>query len=112
MLKIYVDIRRLLALHGNKALKQQVHARRINFGDEQAVTDGRIGRRTSALAENLLATSKLHDVLYGEKIMFVVQLGNEVEFFFDERNGVVGYAVRPALVRAIVGELTQIGARR
>ena len=106
MLKIYVDIRWLLALHGYKALKQQVHACRINFGDEQAVTDRRIGRRTPTLTKNLLAARKLHNVLYGKEIVFVTQLGNEIEFFFNERNGVVGYAVGPALVRTIVGELT------
>ena len=43
--------------------------------------------------------------------MLVTQLSNEIEFFFNERNGVVGDAVGPALARPIVGELTQIGTR-
>ena len=111
MFEIHVDIRRLFAFHGHKTLKQQVHACRIDFGDEQAITHGRIGRRTPTLTENLLVPSKLHDILYGEEIMLVTQLSNEIEFFFNKCNGVIGDAGRPAFVRPIVGELTQIGTR-
>ncbi len=54
VLEVDVDVRRLVALARDEALEQQVHARRVDLGDAQAVADRRVGRRAAALAEDAL----------------------------------------------------------
>ena len=44
--------------------------------------------------------------------MFVVQLRNQIELFFNQRHRVFGYAAGPALPGAVIGQLAQIGAGR
>ncbi len=105
MLEIHVDVRRLVALLGDEALEQQMHARGIHLGDVQAVADGGVGRRAAALAEDLLAAGKLHDVLHREEVVLVAHLADERELPLDECEGVCGHAVRPAFGRAGQGEL-------
>src|SRR3546814_12442521 len=51
VLEVDVDVGRLLALGGDEALEQQVHARGIDLGDAEAEADGRVGGRAAALAE-------------------------------------------------------------
>ena len=50
MLEVDVDVGRLVALAGNEALEQHLGARRIDFGDAQAVADRRVRRRAASLA--------------------------------------------------------------
>ena len=50
VLKIDIDIRRLVALGRDKTLEQQTHALRIDLGDAQAITHRRIGGAAPALA--------------------------------------------------------------
>ncbi len=52
MLKVDVDVRRLVALLGNEPLEQNVDSIGINGRDAQAVADGRVGRRAASLAED------------------------------------------------------------
>jgi hypothetical protein len=40
MLEIDIDVRRLVALRGNEAFKQQVDLVRINAGHAEAIADG------------------------------------------------------------------------
>jgi hypothetical protein len=58
MLKIDIDIGRLLALRGDEAGKQKVMLGRVNSGDAKHVADGGVGRRPTPLAQNapVLAT--------------------------------------------------------
>ena len=50
VLKIDIDIRRLVALGRYKTLEQQTHALRIDLGDAQAIAHRRIGSAAPALA--------------------------------------------------------------
>ena len=89
-----------------------MHPRGVHLGDEQAVTHGGIGSRPPALTQNVLAAGKLHDVLYGQEVVFVAKQGDQIEFFFDQRHGVLRYALGPALTGSVIGQLTQVSPRR
>ena len=52
VLEIDVDVGRLVSLAADEPLEEHVHPLRIDGRDAQAVTHGRIGRRTASLAEN------------------------------------------------------------
>ena len=54
--EIDVDVGRLSALHGHKALEQESDPLRTDGGDAEAIADDRIGGRAAALTENALAT--------------------------------------------------------
>ena len=60
------------------------------------------------LTQNMLAAGKLHDILYGQKVVLVAKLGYQIEFFFDQRDGVLGYALGPALAGSVIGQLAQV----
>ncbi len=78
MLEIDVDVGRLQPLPGNESLEQQIDLGRIDRGDAEHVADGRIRRRAAALAQNILAARVMDDVVHGEKIMRVSELGDQI----------------------------------
>ena len=80
MFKVHIDIGRLVAFAAHKALEHQVAAYRIDLRNVQAVTHDRIGRRATPLAQNLLAACKAHDVVHGQEIHLVLQVGNQGQF--------------------------------
>ena len=82
--EIHIDVRRLVALTGNKAFEQHTHARRIDLGDAQRVTHRRIGGRTTALTQNAAAARKGDDILHGEKVWFVAQLFDQGQLARDQ----------------------------
>ena len=81
MFEIDVDVGRLQPLLGDEALEQQIDLGRIDRGDAEHVADGRVRRRAAALAQDVLAARVVDDVVHGEKIMRVVELGDQREFF-------------------------------
>src|ERR1700754_762612 len=81
MLEIDVDVGRLQSLLGNETLEQQVYLGRIDGGDAEHVAHGGIGRRSPALTEDVLLARIVNDVVHGEEVMRVVELGDEIEFF-------------------------------
>ena len=81
--KVHIDVRRLVALFGDEALKQHCGARRVHLGDAQAVAHGAVGRRATALAQDVLGTGKGHDVVDGQKVVLVTQLTNERQLVLD-----------------------------
>ena len=83
VLEIDVDVGRLAALRRDEALEQEVAIARVDVGDAEAVTDRRIGRRAAALAEDVLAAGVSDDVVDGEKIRRVVELGDQREFVVE-----------------------------
>ena len=109
VLEIDVDVGRLVALAGDEALEQHVHARRVHLGDAEAVTDGGIGGRAAALAQNVAAAGKLHDVVHGQEIGFVAQLGNQFQFALDLLPQCRIDALRPAFPDAGLGQRAQMG---
>ena len=52
VLEVDVDVGGFVPLAADEPLEQHVHPLRIDGGDAQAIADGRVGRRTAALAEN------------------------------------------------------------
>ena len=53
MFEVDVDIGRLIALGAEEASEDEMSVARIDLGDPEAEADGRIGGRSSSLAENL-----------------------------------------------------------
>lgn len=65
MFEIDVDIGRFVAFPGDEAFEQGLHPVRIDLGDAQAIAHRGIGRRTTALTQDLPAARKPDDVLDG-----------------------------------------------
>ncbi len=79
MLEIDVDVGRLQPLLGDEALEQEIDLGRIDRGDAEHVADGGIRRRSPALAEDVLAARVMHDVVDGQEVMRVFELGDQRE---------------------------------
>ena len=62
MLKVDVNVRRLIALLADEALEQHTHPRGIDLSNAQAIADRRVGRRAAALTQDVLTTRKRDDV--------------------------------------------------
>ena len=90
MFEIDVDVGRLQPFLGNEALEQQIDLGRIDRGDAEHVANGRVRRRSPALAEDVLAARITDDVVHGEKIMRVFQLGDQAEFLVQGGAQLVG----------------------
>ena len=111
--EIHVDVGRLVPLPGNEPLHEHFHACGIHFGDAQAETDGRIGRRAASLAKDAPAAGKPDDVVNGEEVGLVAKLADELQFVFDEPPNPGRRAFRPAPAHALLGEVAQVaGGRR
>jgi len=107
VLEIDVDVGRLVALARNESLEQQRHARGIHLGDAEAEAHGRVRGRTAALAEDAARARELDDVVDGEEISLITQLGDQREFVRDRLLDVRGRALRPAAALALHGELAE-----
>src|SRR4051812_20281579 len=83
VLEIYIDVRRLTAFFRYEALEQKIDLFRINFGDAEAITDDRIRRRSTALAQNALRTCEAHNVMHREKIRRVFELGGDCDLVIE-----------------------------
>ena len=68
VLEVDVDVGRLVALLGDEALEQHVAARRVDFGDAQAIADRGVGGRAAALAQDVLAAREAHDVVDRQEV--------------------------------------------
>ena len=100
VLEVHIDIRRLIAFAGNKALEQQANLVRVNLGNKQAVTHHGVGGRTATLVQDVLAACMLDNVVNGEEVVLIPKLGDERQFGFylctDMRLGTLGPAYRNA----------------
>ena len=115
VLEVDVDIGRLAAVLGNEAGEQKLGLFRIDRGDAEAKTHGAVGRRAAALAENffVLPARVVHDVVHGEEIARVVELGDQGELIVEPflhvgRNAVGIFVLRIALLCARPGEIFQM----
>ena len=115
VLEVDVDIGRLAAVLGNEAGEQKLGLFRIDRGDAEAIAHGAVGRRAAALAENFffLPARVVHDVVHGEEIARVVELGDQGELIVEPllhvgRNAVGIFVLRIALLRARPGEIFQM----
>jgi hypothetical protein len=73
VLEIHIDVGRLVAAGGDEAFEQQIMLGGIDGGDAEDVTNGGIGRRAPALAENALRARETDDLVDGEEIWRVGQ---------------------------------------
>ena len=88
-------------------------ALRIDGGDPQTVADAGVGRGAPALAQNFLAAREGDDIVHGQKVRLVAQLGDEGELVLDGRpRSRAGTPSRPAPARAGLRELAQMAGRR
>src|ERR1700761_1672090 len=87
VLKIDVDIRRLLAFLADKPLEKQVVALWIDGSDAENITNGGICRRATALAKNAFGAREPYDGIDCEKVRGVAETLDERQFmpqcFFD-----------------------------
>ena len=111
VLKIHIDIRRLIALAGDKALEQQIAPIRVDLGNPQRKTHRRIGGRAAALTENLLLAGEGNDVLHGEKVAVVGLLRDQLQFILQLRTHLVADPVWPTPGRTAPGQFTQPAGR-
>jgi hypothetical protein len=108
VLEIDVDVRRFVAFARQEAFEQQLAARRVHLGDAEAEADGGIRRRAAALAEDLLRLRPADDVVDGQEVVLVAQLGDQREFVRDLRLHRRRRALRPARARAGFGQGEQV----
>ena len=87
MLKIDINIGRLIALFGKEAREQQVVCHRINRSDAQQIADDRIGRRAAPLAQyrRILRAGEFDDVMDSEEIGRIAELADKREFLRQQR---------------------------
>ncbi len=89
VLEIDIDVGRLIAIRGDEAFKQETAFARIDIGDVQAVADRRVRRRAAALAEDVLAAGVANDVMDGEKVRRIFQLGDERQLMLESSADIV-----------------------
>ncbi len=112
VLEVDVDVRRFVALPGNEALEQQRHAPGIDFGDAETEAHRRVGRRAATLAENVPRAREPHDVVHGEEVRLVLELGDQRELVLDRLSRRGRHAFRPAVTCALLREAPQPCGRR
>ena len=101
MLEIDVDIGRLAAILGNEAGEQKVALVRIHRGDAETKAHRAVGRRAAALAEDFLVliARKSDDVIDGEEVARIIELGDELQLIAQALLHVGGNAFRIAVER-------------
>ncbi len=106
VLEVDVDVGRFGSLHRKKAFEEKVHLHGVDGRDAEHVADGGVRRRSAALEKDVLIAGVLEDVPDGEEVVFVAELGDELELVIDlfpERGLLFGGELQELLV----GELPE-----
>ena len=109
VLEVHIDVRRLAALPGNEALEQHLHARRVHLGDPQAKAHRRVGGGAAPLTEDAAPAGEGDDVVDGQKIGLVAQLGDQGQLVLDQIQDPLRGAAWPTAGGTLQGQATQIG---
>ena len=112
VLEIDVDIGRLVALGGDEALEEQVDPGRVDGGDAEHVADGGIGGRAPALAEDAFRAGEADDLLDGEEVGRISQLGDESKLVSQCLLDLLRHRVAVALEGTEPGQAFQLLMRR
>ena len=96
VLEVDIDVGHLVALGGDEALEEQIDLRGIDRGDAETVAHRGVGGGTAALAEDAQFAGLAHDVLDGQEVGLVFELGDQRQFVFDCRTDLGRNAVRVA----------------
>ncbi len=100
------------ALPGDEALEQHLHARRVHLRDPQAVADRRVGRRAPPLAQDAAGAGKADDVVHGEEVGLVAELGDQRQLIIEHLPDLLRHPVGPALRSPHQGQAPQMAAGR
>ncbi len=71
-----------VAGRGQEPLEQQLVGDRVDVGDLQRVADRRIGRRSPALAQDVVVPAEPGDVVHHEEVARELQLLDDAQFMF------------------------------
>ncbi len=112
VLEVDIDIRRLIALAADEALEQQLGARRIDLGDAERIADRGVGRRASALTQNMLLARIFDQIMHRQEKVLIAQLGNQTELLLDQFAHRLRDTPRPAALQARLGQGAQMRAGR
>ena len=96
----------------DEALEQHAHPRRVDLGDAERVANRRIRRRAAALAENLLRPRERDDVVDGEEVRLVAELGDQRKLVLDQLAHVRRDAGGIAPEEPGLGQRAQVRRRR
>ncbi len=107
VLEVDVDIGRFAALLGDEALEQEVVAVRIDRGNAQNKADAAVGRRTSALAEDIFGPRELDDRVHRQKIGRVFQPLDKIQLMLQQADDLVRHTFRIAPLRALPHQTPQ-----
>ena len=107
MFEIDVNIGRLVAGLRDETLEHHGADFGRNRGDPQRIADNRIGRRAAPLTQDPPIPRETHDVMHGQKIGLVFQLGDQGEFVIDLGRNLVRHAVGIAPMQPVLGQLQQ-----
>ncbi len=100
VLEVDVDVGRLVALARDEALEQQRRsALRIHRGDAEAVAHRELAAEPRPWHRIPLLRARSDDVVDGEEVRLVAELGDQRELVLDERVRSVRDAARPAPAR-------------
>ena len=112
VLEVDIDVRGFVALAADETLEQQLHARGIDLGDAERVTDCGIGGRAAALAKDVLPARVFHHIVHGQKKMLVAQFHDQRQLPLDGFTYRCGNALRPAARKTRLGQGAQMLAGR
>ncbi|VWC21510.1 hypothetical protein BSE24067_05885 [Burkholderia seminalis] len=112
MLEIDVDVGRLAALRADETLEQHRALIGTDFGDLEAIANNRVRRGTTPLAQDVLATCKLDDVVDSQEERLVTQCRDQRQLVVDPFPDVLRRFPGIATARACPGFLLQITRRR
>ena len=82
-LDVDVDVGRAVALRGQEPLEQQAVGDRVGVGDAEGVADRRVGRRSPALAEDVVLPAELDDVLHDQEVAGEAELLDDSQLVLD-----------------------------
>ena len=97
-----VDVRRPVARRRQEPLEQQLVGDRVDRGDAERVADRRVGRRSPALAQDVVLPAEPGDVVHHQEIARELQRRNDLQLMLD-----LGVGPRGSLRRAVT-----VGAHR
>ena len=84
----------------------------IDGGDAEAEAHGAVGGRAAALAKDGLLPRKANDVIDGEEVARVIELGDQRQLLGNQRPHIFRNAVGVAFARQMPGQLFQVALRR
>ncbi len=109
--EIDVDVRWFVAFFGDEAFEQQFHVAGVDLGHAQHEAHRRIGRRATALAQDLLAAGEAHDVVHGQEVRLVLLEVDQSQLVFDLPALALGGTARPAPAHALFNQHAQPAGR-